>query len=109
MITTHTHAAEGIIAAMLLDPSLIPDIGRHVKRERFHHDDQRMLFSAIVDVYVATADVDIRSLRNRLEQLDQLEAVGGLNRIAHIDLSLPNLDYINEYVAAFKKLPNDTA
>ena len=96
-------AERAILGAILFDPSLLPRIAERLQPDDFHLDRHRALYQAMLDLQAEETPIDLRSLQLRLEQRAQLDLVGGLAYIASLDLDLPDIGRIDDYVERVKQ------
>lgn len=100
----HSEESErAVLAAMLLDASVLPTVSARLREEDFYLDRHRVLYSAVLSLQDADGVVDLRTLQARLEQQGRLEAAGGLAYLAGLDLDLPDLGRVDSYVEIIKE------
>ncbi len=105
-MTRHTmtelpHSAEAeraILGALLLEPMSIAQVRTRLELRDWHLDRHRKLFQAFLDVADTGATPDLLTVRAYLEQIGALEAIGGVSYLATLDLDLPDLGRLDEYV-----------
>jgi replicative DNA helicase len=100
----HSEESErAVLAGILLEPQVLPQVaGRLVEGDFFFERHQR-IYRAMLDLQVATTEVDLRTLQARLQQQGLLDAVGGLAYLAGLDVDLPDLGRIDSYVEIVKE------
>lgn len=100
----HSEESErAVLAAVILDPSVLPSIASRLTDDDFYVDRHRLLYGTMVDLQEEGSGIDLRTVQARLEQRDKLEAVGGLAYIAGLDLDLPDLGRVDSYVEIIKE------
>ncbi len=100
----HSEESErAVLAGVLLDPRLIPNVSGRLKPEDFYSERHRVVYQAMLDLQTEAVDVDLRTLQAQLEQRDQLEAVGGVAYLASLDVFLPDLGRFDAYVEIVKE------
>ena len=100
----HSEESErAVLAAVLLDPAVLPSVTSRLVDEDFYLDRHRLIYSSMVALQENGDSVDLRTVQARLEQQDKLEAAGGLAYIAGLDLDLPDLGRVDSYVEIVKE------
>ena len=85
-------AEQAVIGSMLTDKDAIMSAVEVLKEDDFYREDNKIIYSAILNLYNRAQPVDIITLKSELQAMDQLEAVGGLEYIAVLpDKFLPLL------------------
>lgn len=74
----------GVIGAMLLDPLVCDDVVEIVKPEDFYSDANRRIFRQMIEMRSDGMGIDALLLRARLEQTEELEAIGGEGYLAEL-------------------------
>ncbi len=92
-----------VLAAVLLDPRLLPNVSGRLKPEDFFVDRHRRLYGAMLDLQDGGAPIDLRTLQARLEQRAELDQAGGLAYLAGLDVDLPDLGRFETYVEIVKE------
>lgn len=81
----HSLAAErGLIASVLLDPSVCDDVVAVVRAEDFYGEPNKVLFHAIVEMHTEARAVDITLLLEQLKHAGDLERIGGEAYLAEV-------------------------
>lgn len=96
-------AERAVLAGALLAPHRLPVISGRLLADDFYSERHRLLYQAMLDLVAINSPVDIRTVQARLEQQKQFEAAGGLAYIASLDLDLPDLSRIEQYVEIVKE------
>ena len=100
----HSEESErAVLAGVLLDPSRFPTLSARLAAEDFHSERNRTVYSAMLEVQEANAEIDLRTLQAALEQQNKLDAVGGVAYLASLDLALPDLGRLENYVEIVKE------
>jgi replicative DNA helicase len=92
-----------VLAAVLLDPRLLPSVSGRLKAEDFYGERHRAIYAAMLELQDETTAIDLRTLQARLEQKNQLEAIGGFAYLAGLDVDLPDLGRFENYVEIVKE------
>ncbi len=79
----HSEESErAVLAAVILDPPLLPAVAGRLAVDDFYGERHQILYRAMLDLQEQGTTIDLRTLQARLEQRNQLEAVGGLGYLA---------------------------
>ncbi len=92
-----------VLAAVLLDPRLLPTVAGRLKPEDFFVDRHRRLYGAMLELQDEGAPIDLRTLQARLEQRAELDHAGGIAYLAGLDVDLPDLGRFETYVEIVKE------
>jgi replicative DNA helicase len=93
-----------VLGAMLLYPELLPEHADQLLPDFFHFSGHRNLLQAMLDLSRARASVDQNTLRNLLERRGQWEELGGIAYLATLDLELPDVSRVGEYLKLLQDL-----
>jgi replicative DNA helicase len=91
------------LAAVLLDPRLLPTVAGRLRAEDFYVDRHRRLYGAMLVLQEEGSPIDLRTLQAKLEQRGELEGAGGLGYLAGLDVDLPDLGRFETYVEIVKE------
>ena len=87
-----------VLAAVLLDPRLLPSVSGRLRAEDFSFERHKLLYGAMLELQDEQTTIDLRTVQARLEQKASFEAAGGLAYLAGLDLDLPDLGRFEQYV-----------
>lgn len=82
-------AEQALLGAMLLSTEVVEGALSSAKREDFYRPAHGKIFSAMNDLYMRSVPVDHLSLADRLESLDELDAVGGKPYLLELSGAVP--------------------
>jgi len=100
----HSEESErAILAAVLLDPRILPTITGRLSPDDFYSEKHRTLYRAMIDLQEERTGIDLRTLQARLEQQAKLDEVGGVAYLASLDLDLPDIGRSDAYVEIVKE------
>jgi replicative DNA helicase len=101
----HSEESErAVLAAVLLDPLRhLPITAGRLNPEDFYSERHQRLFQTMLDLQEAGIEIDLRTLQASLEQQDRFQEVGGLAYIATLDVDLPDLGRVEQYVEIVKE------
>jgi replicative DNA helicase len=99
------HSAEAeraVLGALLLEPLRISQVRTHLEPGDWYLERHRLLYQAFLEIAGAGSTPDLLTLQAHLQQAGLLEEVGGQAYLAALDLDLPDLGRLDEYVAIVK-------
>lgn len=91
-----------VLAAILLRPTALSEVAGRLVPEDFYSEPHQITFAAMMELFEAGTDVDLRTLQAKLEEKDNFARVGGLAYLAGMDLELPDLGRVADYVEIVK-------
>lgn len=77
-------AEQGVIGCMIFDKDGIDTAYEILKGDDFYRPEHKVIFEAIIEIYSENIPVDIITLKNKLESLDMINQIGGLEYIVHL-------------------------
>ncbi|MHC4618586.1 MAG: replicative DNA helicase [Planctomycetota bacterium] len=84
-------AEAAVIGSMIIDPPCIGKVLPILADERaFFKEEHRVIYSALVSLYISNKPVDAVTLRTKLKRGNQLKAAGGVEYLARILDSIPS-------------------
>jgi len=87
----HSLEAEAaLLGSMILDPSIVADVGRQVGAGAFFRPENRRVYEAIRDQVEDSGHVDLVLLRRRLADGGALQTVGGVDYLVELAESVPS-------------------
>jgi replicative DNA helicase len=100
----HSEEAErAVLGALLLNPVCIAQARTRLEACDWYLERHRLLYQALLDIADAGSTPDLLTLQAHLQQAGLLDAIGGLAYLATLDLDLPDLGRLDEYVAIVKE------
>lgn len=97
----NVEAERALIGAIMLKPDAMHDISVSVYPESFYADKHRVIYDAILGIFMKGDPIDLLSVTTRLKEKDQLERVGGPTYITELTETVPaagNAHYYAELV-----------
>jgi len=73
----NTEAEANIIASILLNPDVLPDVVQLVQPGDFYSREYGLIYAAMLDLFKAGRDIDVVTILERLEQKGQGGEIGG--------------------------------
>jgi replicative DNA helicase len=92
-----------VLAAVLLDPRLLPTVSGRLKVEDFSTERHRLIYGAMLELQEEQTAIDQRTVQAKLEQKASFESAGGISYLAGLDLDLPDLGRFDHYVEIVKE------
>ena len=83
---------------MLTDKDAIISAIEVLKEDYFYREDNKIIFSAIVNLYNRSEPVDIITVKSELSSIGKLEAVGGLEYLAELPEKVPTTANVEKYI-----------
>jgi replicative DNA helicase len=100
----HSEKAErAVLGALLLEPARLAQVRNRLEPRDWYLERHRTLFQACLDLADAGSTPDLLTLQAHLDQAGQLDAAGGPAYLAALDLDLPDLGRLDEYVEIVKE------
>lgn len=93
-----TEAEQAVIGSMLTDKDAIISAIEVLKEDDFYREDNKTIYSAILNLYNRAEPVDIITLKAELSSLGKLEAVGGLEYLAELPDKVPTTANVDKYI-----------
>jgi replicative DNA helicase len=82
-------AEQSVLGSVLLDNAVLPRVIEILMPEDFYRGSHRRLFAAMIDMFEHDVSIDLITLRERLEQKNQLEEIGGAVYLASLVDQVP--------------------
>lgn len=99
----HNFLAEKIIlSCLLVNSEAIEITKRTLSIEAFYFKNHQEIYRAIIFLYKHNISIDILTVINFLQKNGKLEKVGGLKVLIELINQIPNLVYLEEYLALVK-------
>lgn len=96
-------AEKALLGALMLRKEAIYDIEDLVTPETFYSDKHRVVFQAILKLHTKSEPVDLLSLSTKLEELGQLDQIGGRSYLADLAESVPASANAKHYAKLLEK------
>ena len=93
-----TEAEQAVIGSMLTDKDAVSSAVEVLKDTDFYREDNRIIYSAILNLYNRNEPIDIITLKSELAAMGKLEAVGGLEYIANLPDKVPTTSNVEQYI-----------
>lgn len=93
-----TEAEQAVIGSMLTDKDAVSAAIEVLKEDDFYREDNKAIYSAILNLYNRSEPIDIITLKSELSAMGKLEAVGGLEYIAALPDKVPTTANAVQYI-----------
>lgn len=93
-----TEAEQAVIGSMLTDKDAVSAAIEVLKEEDFYREDNKIIYSALLNLYNKNEPIDIITLKSELSAMGKLEAVGGLEYIAELPEKVPTTSNVEQYI-----------
>jgi len=90
-------AEVSLLGCLLIDKDAIIKVADIITAEDFYKDSNGIIFSAMKDLYTNHEPIDIVSLTSKLEEKNQLEAIGGRTYLAQLTNSVATASHVVHY------------
>lgn len=93
-------AEQALLGSMMLDPGVIPDVLRIMPPDRvewLYETSRRTIWSCLVSMYDRGLTIDLVTVRDELNRLGELSAVGGVVYVADLAESVPSARHAERY------------
>ena len=91
-------AEQAIIGSMLTDKDAVISSIEVLKEEDFYREDNRTIYSAILNLYNRAEPIDIITVKAELESMGKFEQVGGLEYLAELPEKVPTTANAMKYI-----------
>ena len=91
-------AEQAIIGSMLTDKDAVISSIEVLKEEDFYREDNRTIYSAILNLYNRAEPIDIITVKAELESMGKFEQVGGLEYLAELPEKVPTTANAIKYI-----------
>lgn len=103
-IPPHSLEAErSTLGSLLIDKDAIIKIADFLKDEDFYHDAHAIIYKGILNLFERRMPADLVTLRAVLEDLHQLDLVGGASYLAELTTDVPTASHVMEYAMIVKQ------
>lgn len=96
-------AEQGVIACMIFDKEGIDIAYEILKGDDFYRPEHKVIFDAIIDMYTENMLIDVITLKNKLESLNMLNNIGGLEYIVHLFGLVSTSTFTKQYALIVKE------
>ena len=91
-------AEQAVIGSMLTDQEAVYAAIERLKPEDFYREDNKQIYTAILNIYNKAEPIDIITLKAELLSMGKLDAVGGLEYIVELPEKVPTTANVDRYI-----------
>ncbi|MBQ3415418.1 MAG: replicative DNA helicase [Clostridia bacterium] len=91
-------AEQAVIGSMLTDKEAVTSCIEVLKEEDFYREDNKAIYSAILNLYNRAEPIDIITVKSELESMGKFEQVGGLEYLAELPEKVPTTANAIKYI-----------
>ncbi|MFO7972889.1 MAG: replicative DNA helicase [Desulfobacterales bacterium] len=92
-----------VIGSMLIEPSVIDDIGEYLTADVFYRHEHQLIYQAIIDLYGENKVIDSLTVSQKLEGTNKLKEAGGRLYITKMVSRASTAANIEEYAAILQQ------
>src|SRR5665647_1527597 len=90
-------AESSLLGSILIDKEAIIKVADIISADDFYVDRNSIIFTAILDLYEARQPLDLLTLSNKLEDVKELERIGGSAYLTDLVDSVPTAAHVVHY------------
>ena len=91
-------AEQAVIGSMLTDKEAVASSIEVLKEEDFYREDNRIIYSAMLNLYNRAEPIDLITLKAELESMGKFEQVGGFEYLAELPEKVPTTANSTKYI-----------
>lgn len=91
-------AEQAVIGSILTDQEAVYAAIERLKPEDFYREDNKQIYTAILNIYNKAEPIDIITLKAELSSMGKLDAVGGLEYIVELPEKVPTTANVDRYI-----------
>ena len=96
-------AEQSVIGSAITDEASVAASAEIVRPEDFYFEQNREIYSVIIELFNENTPIDIVTVSDRLNQGDRLDAVGGITYLASVASSVPTTENVVYYSKIIKE------
>lgn len=96
-------AEQSVLGSLMIDKDAIIKIADFLSPEDFYKNAHAEIYQAMLDIYNNREPIDILSLSARLEEIGQLEKIGGRSYLTTLANSVPTSSHVVHYAKIVQK------
>ena len=93
-----TLSEQAVIGSMLVSKDAVQTAVEVLKPEDFYREDNKIIYSAILNLYNRAEPIDIITLKSELQAMGDFEKVGGLEYLAELPEKVPTTANVEKYI-----------
>ena len=91
-------AEQAVIGSMLTDREAVSSSIEVLKEEDFYREDNRIIYSAMLNLYNRAEPIDLITVKSELESMGKFEQVGGFEYLAELPEKVPTTANAIKYI-----------
>ena len=91
-------AEQAVIGSMLTDKEAVSSSIEVLKEEDFYREDNRLIYSAMLNLYNRAEPIDLITVKSELETMGKFEQVGGFEYLASLPDKVPTTANVQKYI-----------
>ena len=91
-------AEQAVIGSMLTDSDAVSSSIEILKEEDFYREDNRIIYSAMLNLYNRAEPIDLITLKSELESMGKFEKVGGYEYLSALPDKVPTTANVVKYI-----------
>ena len=91
-------AEQAVIGSMLTDKEAVASSIETLKEEDFYREDNRIIYSAMLNLYNRAEPIDLITVKSELETMGKFEQVGGFEYLAELPENVPTTANAIKYI-----------
>ena len=96
-------AEQAVIGSMLTDKDAVISAIEVLKEEDFYREDNKTIYSAILNLYNRSEPIDIITLKSELTAMGMFEKIGGFEYIVGLPEKVPTTANVEKYINIVKE------
>ena len=96
-------AEQAVIGSMLTDKDAVISAIEVLKEEDFYREDNKTIYSAILNLYNRSEPIDIITLKAELTSMGMFDKIGGLEYIVGLPEKVPTTANVEKYISIVKE------
>lgn len=91
-------AEQAVIGSMLTDKDAVSNSIEILKEEDFYREDNRIIYSAMLNLYNRAEPIDLITVKSELESMGKFDQVGGFEYLAELPEKVPTTANATKYI-----------
>ena len=91
-------AEQAVIGSMLTDKDAVMEAVEVLKPESFYREDNKLIFTAIVNLYNKSEPIDLVTVKDELFSMGSFEKVGGFEYLVTLPDKVPTTANVQKYI-----------
>jgi replicative DNA helicase len=96
-------AEQSLLGSLLIDKDSITKIADIIMADDFYQNSHTAIYNTILELYEKKDPIDLLSLSSRLEELGQLESIGGRSYLVQLTNLVPSAAHVVNYAKIIQK------